>query len=237
MTEKKPPHRLFPHGEFQRLAPNLWIVRGGMPVPLYRNMVVYRLADGRLLLHSLVALSETGMKQLEALGKPSIMVVPHGYDGMDAPWYFERYPQASFLTPDEERARLAETFTSATSDPARVLPSLGIKLHKVVGLKFTEYALEAPVEGGTALILNAALDNRGACPPGFLGRLMDAMTMTGGRLAPGRMLRAFMVQDRAAFKNFLATLSTIPNVKIVTVSHGDAITSGDIPARLQAAAA
>lgn len=237
MTEKKSQHRLFPHGEFQKLAPNLWVVRGSMPVPLYRNMVVFRLADGRLLLHSLVALSEAGMKQLEALGKPSIMIVPHGYDGMDAPWYFDRYPQASFLTPDEERSRLAETFTHVTDDPARVLPSLGITLHKVVGLKFTEYALEAPVEGGTALILNAALDNQCACPPGLLGRLMDVMTMTGGRLAPGRMLRAFMVKDRSAFKNFLATLSTIPNVKIVTVSHGDAITSGDIPARLKQAAA
>ncbi|MBX7186062.1 MAG: hypothetical protein K1Y01_13040 [Vicinamibacteria bacterium] len=237
MTEKKSPHRLFPHGEFQRLAPNLWIVRGGLPFPLYRNMVVYRLADGRLLLHSLVALSEAGMKQLEALGRPSIMVIPNAYDGMDAPWYFERYPQASFLTPDEERAGVAEYFTNFADDPARVLPSLGIRLRKVEGLKFTEYVLEAPVEGGTALIFNNTLDNRGACPPGFLGRLVDAAVMTGGRLAPGRMLRAFMVKDRAAFRNFLATLSTIPNVKIVTVSHGDAITDGDLTARLQEAAA
>ena len=67
-----------------------------MPVPLYRNMVVYRLNDGRLILHSLVALSEAGMKQLEALGRPSIMVIPHGYDGMDASWYLDRYPQAAF---------------------------------------------------------------------------------------------------------------------------------------------
>lgn len=237
MTEKKKPHRLFPHGDFQRLAPNLWVVRGGLPFPLYRNMVVYRLTDGRLMLHSLVALSEAGMKQLEALGRPSIMVVPHGYDGMDAPWYFERYPQAAFLTPDEERSRLAEHFTNITDDPARLLPSLGITLHKVVGLRFTEYVLEAPVAGGAALIFNNALDNGGACPPGLLGRLMDVATMTAGRLAPGRMLRAFMVKDRAAFRSFLATLSTIPAVRILTVSHGDAITSGDIAARLKAAAA
>lgn len=237
MTGKKPPHRLFPHGEFQRLAPNLWIVRGGLPVPLYRNMVVYRLNDGRLILHSLVALSEAGMRQLEALGRPSIMVIPHGHDGMDASWYLGRYPQAAFLAPDEERSQLAEYFTNITDDPAGVLPSLGITLHKVAGLKFTEYVLQAPVEGGAALIFSSALDNRGACPPGFLGRLMDLVAMTGGRLAPGRMLRAFMVRDRAAFKNFLATMAAIPAVKIVTVSHGDPITSGDIAARLKEAAA
>ena len=46
------PHRLFPHGEFRQLAPNLWIVRGGLSFPLYRNMVVYRLPDGRLVLQS-----------------------------------------------------------------------------------------------------------------------------------------------------------------------------------------
>ena len=65
------PHRLFPHGEVQALAPNLWMVRGGMPFPLYRNMVVYRLPDRRLVLHSLVALSEAGMKQLTVIRSPA----------------------------------------------------------------------------------------------------------------------------------------------------------------------
>jgi hypothetical protein len=235
MTQSK--HRLFPHGEFRQLAPNLWIVRGGLPFPLYRNMVVYRVPDGRLVLHSLVALSDVGMKQLEALGKPSIMVVPNGYDGMDAHWYFQRYPQAAFLTPDEERSRIEGEGTKITDDPARVLPSLGFKLHKVAGLKFTEYVLEAPVEGGTALIFNNVLDHSGATPSGFIGWLMDVAAMSGGKLAPGRMLRMFMVKDKAAFKRFLRTLVTIPNVKIVTVSHGDPITGGDITAKLKGAAA
>jgi hypothetical protein len=231
------PHRLFPHGEFRQLAPNLWIVRGGLSVPVYRNMVVYRLPDGRLVLHSLVALSEAGMKQLEAFGKPSIMVVPHGYDHMDADWYFQRYPQAAFLTPDEERSRIEASGTKVTDDPARVLPPLGFKLHKVVGLKFTEYVLEAPVDGGTALICNSVLGHSGAAPSGFIGWLMDVAAMSGGKLAPGRMLRMMMVKDKVAFKEFLSTLPLIPNVKIVTVSHGDPIIGGDITAKLKGAAA
>jgi hypothetical protein len=231
------PHPLFPHGDFRQLAPNLWIVRGGLPFPMYRNMIVYRLPDGRLLLHSLVALSEAGMKQLEALGQPSLMVVPHGYDGMDAHWYFERYPQAAFLTPDEERARVEEDGTKITDDPARALPALGFRLHKVAGLKFTEYVLEAPVEGGVALICTSALAHRGAAPSGFMGGLVAAAMMSGDRLAPGRMLRTFMIKDKAAFRNFLATLPSIPNVRIVTVAHGDPITDGDIAAQLKAAAA
>jgi hypothetical protein len=61
------------------------------------------------------------MKQLEALGQPSIMVVPHGYDGMDARWYFDRYPQAAFLTPAEERSRVEEDGTRITEDAVRML--------------------------------------------------------------------------------------------------------------------
>jgi hypothetical protein len=231
------PHRMFPHGEFRQLAPNLWIVRGGMPFPLYRNMVVYRLPDGRLILHSLVALSAGGMKQLEALGQPSLMVVPHGYDGMDAHWFVDRYPQAAVLTPDEERFRVEEDGTKVTDDLARVLPSLGFKLHKVAGLKFTEYVLEAPVDGGTALICTSVLANRGATPPGFLGRLVAKTLMSGDKLATGRMMRLFMVKDKAAFKGFLAMLAAIPNVRIVTVAHGDPILGGDISAKLKEAAA
>jgi hypothetical protein len=61
--------------------------------------------------------------------------------------------------------------------------------------------------------------------------------MSGAKLAPGRMLRTFMVKDRGTFKAFLATLPTIPNVKIVTVAHGDPIRGGDITAQLKDAAA
>ena len=164
---------------------------------------------------------------------PDLLVVPHGYDGMDAPWYLERYPHAALLTPDEERSRVEEDGTKVTDDPARVLPSLGFKLHRVAGLKFTEYVLEAPVEGGTALICSSVLANRGAAPSGFIGRLVATSMMSGGKLAPGRMLRIFMVKDRATFRKFLATLPSIPNVRIVTVSHGDPIIGGDITAKLK----
>jgi hypothetical protein len=230
------PHRLFPHDELRQLAPNLWIVRGGMPFPLYRNMVVYRLPDRRLMLHSLVALGEAGMKQLEGIGDPSILVIPHGYDGMDAHWYFERYPQAAFLAPDEEHSHLEDFAAKITDDPARVLPSLGFRLHKAVGLKLTEYVLEAPVDGGVALMCTSVLANRGAAPSTFMGRLVATTMMSGDQLATGRMMRLFMVKNKPAFKRFLAMLATIPNVKIVTVAHGDPITDGDITAKLKQAA-
>ena len=230
-------HRLFGHGELRRLASNLWIVRGGMPFTLYRNMVVYRLDDGRLLLHGLVALSDAGMKELEAIGLPSILIVPHRYDAMDARWYAERYPQAAFLTPDEERPEVEALGMKIADDPGRTLPPMGFKPHKVAGLKFTEYVLEAPIDEGSALICTSIFANTGAAPSNLAGRLVARLMMSGGRLAPGRMLRTLMVRDRNAFKTFLAGLSAIPNVRIVTVAHGDPIVDGDIPSQLKAAAA
>jgi hypothetical protein len=42
-----------------------------------------------------------------------------------------------------------------------------------------------------------------------------------------------MVKDRAAFRNFLATLPEIAGVRILTVSHGDPIIGGDITTKLK----
>ncbi len=45
-----PPHRIFPHGELEPIVPGLWRVVGSLAFPLKRNMFVYRLPDGGLLL-------------------------------------------------------------------------------------------------------------------------------------------------------------------------------------------
>ena len=63
---------VLPHGELTSLAEGLWQVTGSLKnQPLPRNMVVWRMPDGGLLLHSVVALDDAGMHALEALGTPS----------------------------------------------------------------------------------------------------------------------------------------------------------------------
>src|SRR5689334_21696300 len=71
------PHWRFPHDDIEQLAPNLWTVRGSLPFPLKRHMIVDRLGDGSLLLHSVIAMSDEGMAKLEALGRPAVVIVPH----------------------------------------------------------------------------------------------------------------------------------------------------------------
>src|SRR4051794_7702875 len=99
-------HTIFPHGKPEPFAPSLWEVRGTLSFPLVRKMVIHRLADGTLLLHSVVAMDEEGMRALEALGQPSVMVVPHAMHTLDAPFYAERFPEMKVVAPKDIAEKL-----------------------------------------------------------------------------------------------------------------------------------
>ena len=99
-------HRIFPHSSLEQVAPGLWRVVGTLPFPLKRNMFVYRLGDGTLLLYSVVALDEAGLAALDALGRPSVMVVPHPFHIMDVPFYKARYPDLHVVGQPDAQARL-----------------------------------------------------------------------------------------------------------------------------------
>src|SRR6185436_16801518 len=122
-------HTIFPHGKLETLAPNLWQVRGSMSFPIRRNMTIYRLPDGTLLLYSVVALDEDGMKALEALGRPAVMVIPHGYHRMDSGFYKRRYPDLKVACPAEGKARAEELCGRVDGTPEEILGPLGIKVH------------------------------------------------------------------------------------------------------------
>src|SRR5262249_3308422 len=98
--------KLRPHGDLEELVPGVWMVTGSLPVRLKRNMTVVRMSDGSLLLHSVVAMNEAGMAKLDALGKPSVMIVPHAGHCMDAPFYKARYPEIRVVCPAGTRAQV-----------------------------------------------------------------------------------------------------------------------------------
>jgi hypothetical protein len=56
-----------PHGSIEKLTDNIWRVVGSMPgPPIPRTMVLVRLRDGRLVVHSAVALDDATMKEIES---------------------------------------------------------------------------------------------------------------------------------------------------------------------------
>lgn len=231
-------HRIFPHGELVQLASNLWYVEGSIRMPLgklHRNMVIYRLASGDLLLHSVVALQEPAMKALEALGRPAYLVVPHGGHRQDAGFYKARYPHMKVIAPAASRTKIEEVIkVDATAEEA--LPPLGVALHKVEGLKQSlgENALVVDVEGGKALIINDIIGGGGSgFGRGFMLRLMGP---PGGGLGIARAVRWIGISDKHAVKACLHKLADIPALKILTISHGSPVRA-QVSDRIRSAAA
>jgi len=218
MAEKS--HKRFPHDDIEQLAPNLWTVRGRLPFPLMRHMIVYRLADGTLLLHSVIAMSDDGMAKLDALGRPSVLIVPHIGHRMDAPFYKARYPQIRVLAPAAARAKIEEVIkVDATCEEA--LPALGVRVHPVPAFKNGELAYELDLQGGgKALIMSDAVANRDH-PKGFGGWFFANVTGgIKGRLGVARIMRTMMMTNKAEARAGLEKLADIPGLTLLSVAHG-----------------
>jgi hypothetical protein len=228
-------HRIFEHGDLEALAPGLWSVRGSLPFPLKRNMTVHRLADGTLLLHSVVAMNDEGMAKLDALGRPSLLVVPHGGHRMDARFYKTRYPNVRVVCPAAARAKVEEVIpVDATCEEA--LPALGIRLHPMPGYKTGELTYEVDVPGGKALIMSEAVANRDH-PPGFGGKLMAAVAGgIKGRLGVPRIVKVMLIKDKPAARAALSKLADVADVKVLVPVHGRPLLDGCADALREAAA-
>ncbi|MFO1183849.1 MAG: hypothetical protein U1E56_03570 [Bauldia sp.] len=228
-------HRIFPHGPLEQLGPGVWQVRGGLPMPITRNMVVVRLANGDLFIHSAVALNDRGFAELERAGRPRWVVVPSLGHQMDAPFYKERYPEAAILAP----AAIADAVASKVEIAGSVeeqLPKLGIGLHLVPGLKTVEYVYEVGLTGGgRMLIVNDALGHGKLGADGLVGSLFNLAGTPGGRVDVPRLFRMAFTSDVAAVRGFFAKLGGLPGLKLLTVSHGLPVRD-DVAGRLRAMA-
>lgn len=218
------PHRVFSHGPIEELAPGVWRVRGGLSFPLYRNMIIVRLPSGELLIHSVVALNDEGMRALEQLGRPAFAIVPNKYHLRDAGFYKARYPSLQMLTPATIRDAIAPKVpVDATVED--VLPRLGIGFHPVPATKTAEHVYDVPMpDGGRMLIINDVLGNVGAGAPGLVGQaFIRNVWVPSGPPTVARLYRWTQVKDIGAIRRFLAGLAATPDLRLITVSHGEPI--------------
>jgi hypothetical protein len=218
-----PDHKLYPHGPLEPLAPNLWLVRGSMSFPLRRNMVVYRLSDGTLLLYSVVAMDEAGLKSLEALGRPALMVIPHENHCMDAAFYKTRYPDLKVACPAAGKKRVEGRGVKVDGTPEEILGPRGIQVHPVTGMGRGEFAMEVEIPGGKALVSNDLL---GGPTPGEKLSWMVRLSgpPRGPRLGVARIVRWVMVKDKIAVRAWLNLMAENPAIKVITASHAPPIT-------------
>jgi hypothetical protein len=212
---------IYPYSPPKSLAANLWQVQGSLANGLPRNMTVYRLPDGRLLLYSVVAMHDADMEALEKLGRPAIMVMPHDRHQMDAPFYKQRYPDLRVLAPQPRHARKV----SIDADLGE-LDGLGIKAYVLPGTTYHEVVLELPVEGGIAVCTTELLGNFSDLSG--LSRLMRLLLRLlgppGGGLGVARVVRWREVSDRKGVQSWLRSLAVRRDLRMVLVGHGRPVT-------------
>jgi hypothetical protein len=230
--------RIHPHGAILALEENLWTVTGeipGVPMALRRTMTVVRLSDGRLVLHSVIALGPAAMAQIEAWGEPSFVVVPSGYHRIDAPAYKRRYPRAVVISPRRCRKRVEQRvavdggFERLPEDPALVAEELP-GAHEGVLIVSSGDARER-----ATLVFKDVFFNQDPLP-GIAGRLYDLLGSTGGPKVPP-VARWFLVDDRRALRAHLERLAGRPDLVRIIPGHGEAIDVWPGKALAKAAAA
>src|SRR5262245_25075771 len=227
--------KVLAHGPIERLSENLWWVWGSLPgMSLKRAMTIARLSDGSLILHSAVALDESGMKELESLGTPSFLFVPSFTHRLDAPSYKKRYPTLRVFAPRGSRAKVA-TVVDVDGDYEDFPSSESIRLETLNGIKELEGAMIVKSNDGVSLILNDAVFNmdRKRDPLGFL-----FTTLMGSAPGPrvSRLAKLVLVKDKLAFRQDLLRYAELPDLVRLIVAHEKVAHGADAAGSLRKAA-
>jgi hypothetical protein len=228
--------KVYPHEPVDKHSENLWSVQGSLPnMSLRRVMAVARLADGRLAIHSAVALDETSMRELEAWGTPAFLLVPNRFHRFDAPAYKKRFPQIRVLAPKAWRHKVAERVSVDGTFEDDFPPDPNVRIEPLAGLQGHELALSVRSSDGVSLVFTDAIFNMDM-PRDFFGRLITAI----GNSSPGprvsRIFKFFAVADKQAFRADLERLAATPDLVRVVVAHSKVARGAEAAAALRTAA-
>jgi hypothetical protein len=219
-----PTDKVLPHDPLRRLAKNVWMVRGSNSFPLRRNMIVIRQDSDQLIIHSAVAMDVPGLNALTALGTPTMAIVPSRGHQKDAPFYQAHFPDLKVVCPAGARSAV-EPNVRLSGTVEDIIPTFGWVLHKVPGIKIDEFVYELPLEGGGKMLMaNDVFGGPNSFQDSLLGRLFVPLGVPGNQFGIARIFRWQMISDLAGVRHFAAELSDVPDVRLVTGSHGDPLT-------------
>lgn len=208
------------HEAPRRLEENLWRVVGELPkMELKRQMCIARRADGRLVIHSAIALSADEMRELESWGEPAFLIVPNGWHRLDAPAYKARYPQIKVYCPAGARKHVEQVVAVDGSYDDFPNDEM-VQIEHLEGVKEREGVMQVHSTAGTTLVFNDALFNQPHLP-GFFGLVMRLMGSTGDARVT-RIGKLLMVSNKRALRAHLLRLAR-SDVKRIVPGHGDVI--------------
>ena len=218
MSKSDPSWTVLPHLPIEKLEPNLWRVQGTLPkMALKRVMTLVRTENGRVIVHSAIALDDASMAEIEAWGRPAVLLVPNGFHRLDAPAWVARYPDMEVRAPKGSRKKIEEVvrvdggYEGFDGGPT-------VSLEKLDGLAAVEGVLTVRSAGGTTLVFNDALFNM-PHGKGLAGLIFRYVTRSTGGPRVSRLFRLFAVKDRRAFAAHLERLASTPDLTRIIVSH------------------
>jgi hypothetical protein len=209
---------VLPHMPIEKLEPNLWRVQGSLKgMALKRVMTLVRLDDGRIVVHSAISLNAEAMAEIEAWGDPAVLLVPNAYHRLDAPAWVERYPKLEVLCPGGGQKKIEEV-VRVDGDYGDFDGGEVLGLEILDGVAEAEGVLTIRSPSGTTLVFNDALFNM-PHGRGVAGLIFRYLTRSTGGPRVSRIVRWFVVKDRAAFRAHLERLAGTPELIRIIVSH------------------
>ncbi|MBA2321886.1 MAG: hypothetical protein H0V89_12120 [Deltaproteobacteria bacterium] len=219
--------KVHPHRPLVQVLPGLWSLTGSLPtLPLPRNMVLWRLGDGRIVVHSAVCVDDARLSEIQALGPLAFLLVPNQGHRQDAPAWKSRFPDIVVISPRNARAKVQEVIP-VEAHCEDVLPPLGVACLVPPGFKEGyELVYDVPVDGGRALVINDVLAN-GEKFPGFKGMMLGLFGVPGGGFGRARIVNLSFGKNRGAFRPFVEQLAARTDLVAMTVSHGPPIVGAE----------
>jgi hypothetical protein len=210
------------HGPIEKLTDNIWRVVGSMSgPPIPRTMVLVRLQDGRIIVHSAVSLDDATMKEIEGWGTLAYLFVSGIGHRLDAPAFKARYPAMTVMCPPGARKKVEEVISVDRTDV--VFDDPDVTWRVVEGTAGCEGVMTIRSAQGTSLVLNDILMNMPHIS-GFGGLIGRAIGFTGPIKLPP-ITKFVLVKDKPALRADLERLAETPDLRRIVPSHGDVVTS------------
>lgn len=226
---------VLPHGPIEKLSENLWWVNGSLKgMTLKRVMAVARRGDGKLVIHSAIAMNETQMRELEALGEPAYLIVPNRGHRLDAPRYKKRYPGIKVYAPRGGRKGIAEKVTvdGAYEDfPADDV----VRLETLRGVNEEEGVMTVRSADGVTLVFNDVIMNMDP-KKDLLGNVITRLLGSAPGPRVSRLVKLVFVKDKPALRSDIERLAGTKDLVRVMVAHEKVAHGPDAEATLRRAA-
>jgi hypothetical protein len=193
-----------------------------------------------LLLHSVIALSDEGMQELDNLGRVKYILVPSPFHRLDAAVYKQRYPDAQVICPKSIRKQVSKVVPvdAVVEDVfGHDYASQGLKCYTPgAGLYIPELVYELPLKeekdstqematesDKKALVFCDLVTNVTEGPLNV--RILGIVTGGNNPIVPW-MPRYFFVRDKAQTKRFLETLGRRDDIGLLVMAHGEPVKCG-----------